>query len=226
MRRMETSAAAHAADVRRVRFGPFEMDFASGEVLKGGRPAHLPPQPFRILEMLVRRPGDVVTREEIKERLWSDGSVVDFDQGLNSCIYQIRALLNDDADVPRFLETVPRRGYRWLGPVEVLVSAPAAARASLHLVEGAAEGAPPLADVRRPSGLEVRRLLPWLHGAVTALAVAAAVYFALYRTPESPVWKRVTFQRGLVTSARFGMGGEIVYSASWGAEDRTTLHRA
>jgi DNA-binding winged helix-turn-helix (wHTH) protein len=227
MRRMETSAVAPSADVRRVRFGPFEMDFSSGEVLKGGRPAHLPPQPFRILEMLVRRPGDVVTREEIKERLWSDGTVVDFDQGLNSCIYQIRALLNDDADVPRFLETVPRRGYRWLGPVEVLVADSATGRADLHLVEGAREPPPALADARRGAhGFDVPKLLPRLHGAVTVLAVGAAVYFALPRTPESPVWKRVTFQRGLVTSARFGMGGEIVYAAAWGTADRTTLRRA
>jgi eukaryotic-like serine/threonine-protein kinase len=226
MRRMETSAAAHASDVRRVRFGPFEMDFASGEVLKGGRPAHLPPQPFRILEMLVRRPGDVVTREEIKERLWSDGTVVDFDQGLNSCIYQIRALLNDDADVPRFLETVPRRGYRWLGPVEVLAAAPAAARPSLHLVEGSEAAAPVAPPVPRAPRLEVLRLLPRLHGVVTVLALAAAVYFAFFRTAASPVWKRVTFQRGLVTSARFGMGGEIVFAAAWGTADRTTLRRA
>jgi eukaryotic-like serine/threonine-protein kinase len=226
MRRMETSAAAHPADVRRVRFGPFEMDFASGEVLKGGRPAHLPPQPFRILEMLVRRPGDVVTREEIKERLWSDGTVVDFDQGLNSCIYQIRALLNDDADVPRFLETVPRRGYRWLGPVEVLAAAPEAARPSLHLVEEAGEAPAPAITTHHPPRIETRRVLPWAHGAVTVLALAAVVYFSLVRSPPSPVWKRVTFQRGLVTSARFGTGGEIVYAAAWGMADRTTLRRA
>jgi DNA-binding winged helix-turn-helix (wHTH) protein len=224
---METSAAAQPTEVRRVRFGPFEMDFSSGEVLKGGRPAHLPPQPFRILEMLVRRPGDVVTREEIKDRLWSDGTVVDFDQGLNSCIYQIRALLNDDADVPRFLETVPRRGYRWLGPVEVLATGPASARPSLHLVEGGGEPVAHPAEVRvAASRPEIRRLLPWLHGAITILALAAAIYFALPRPESLPVWKRITFQRGLVGSARFGMGGEIVYAAAWGTADRATLRRA
>src|SRR5262245_6979451 len=227
MRRMETSAAAHPSEARRVRFGPFEMDFSSGEVLKGGRPAHLPPQPFRILEMLVRRPGDVVTREEIKERLWSDGTVVDFDQGLNSCIYQIRALLNDDADVPRFLETVPRRGYRWLGTVEVLSTDASSPRASLHLVEGGSEAVAPPAQAKLPEpALETRRLLPWLHGAITLLAVAAAVYFALPRSAAMPVWKRITFQRGLVGSARFGMGGEVVYAAAWGTADRATLRRA
>src|SRR5262245_6526737 len=207
MQRMETSAAAQPTEVRRVRFGPFEMDFSSGEVLKGGRPAHLPPQPFRILEMLVRRPGDVVTREEIKERLWSDGTVVDFDQGLNSCIYQIRALLNDDADVPRFLETVPRRGYRWLGPVEILATGPAIPRPSLHLVDGGGEPVALPVEVKAPAPrLEIRRLLPWVHGAVTLLAIAAAAYFALPRPAPMPVWKRITFQRGLVGSARFGMG--------------------
>lgn len=225
---METSVATHVPDVRRVRFGPFEMDFSSGEVLKGGRAAHLPPQPFRILEMLVRRPGDVVTREEIKERLWSDGAVVDFDQGLNSCIYQIRALLNDDADVPRFLETLPRRGYRWLGPVEVLASGPPIARPSLHLVEGGPEATAPDAaahEVRRR--VDLGRRLPYVHAAVTVLALAAAVYFGLLRRPPAPPeWKRVTFQRGAVLSARFGAGDEIVYAAAWGASDRATLRRA
>jgi Tol biopolymer transport system component len=176
--------------------------------------------------MLVRRPGDVVTREEIKEKLWSDGTVVDFDQGLNSCIYQIRALLNDDADVPRFLETVPRRGYRWLGPVEVLSTAPASTRMSLHLVEGG-DAIPVTVPPRvAPPRLPIRRALPWLHWAVTLLAIAAAVYFALPRPAALPVWKRITFQRGLVGSARFGMGGEIVYAAAWGTADRATLRRA
>jgi DNA-binding winged helix-turn-helix (wHTH) protein len=226
MQQMETSAAAHAPEARRVRFGPFEMDFSSGEVLKGGRPAHLPPQPFRILEMLVRRPGDVVTREQIKEKLWSDGTVVDFDQGLNSCIYQIRALLNDDADVPRFLETVPRRGYRWLGPVEVLSTGPASARMSLHLVEGG-EAIPVTGPPRvAPPRLPIRRALPWLHWAVTLLAIAAAIYLALPRPVVQPVWKRISFQRGVVGSARFGMGDEIVYAAAWGTADRVTLRRA
>jgi hypothetical protein len=169
----------------------------------------------------------VVTREEIKERLWSDGTVVDFDQGLNSCIYQIRALLNDDADVPRFLETVPRRGYRWLGPVEILAMGPAIARTSLHLVEGGGEPVAHPVEVKVPAPrLEIRRLLPWLHGAVTLVAIAAAVYFAIPRPSPMPDWKRITFQRGLVGSARFGMGGEIVYAAAWGTADRATLRRA
>lgn len=228
MLRMEPVAAAHEAEARRVRFGPFEMDFSSGEVLKAGRLAHLPPQPFRILEMLVRRPGDVVTREEIKERLWSDGTVVDFDQGLNSCIYQIRALLNDDADVPRFLETLPRRGYRWLGPVEVLVAGPPSARPNLHLVEAALETpAPRAASPESPRRVDLRSLLPYLHGAVTVLALGAALYLGLARPPgEPPAWNRITFQRGIVYSARFGIDGEIVYSAAWGTADRATVRRA
>ncbi len=227
MARMETSAAGPLPDARRVRFGPFEMDFSSGEVLKGGRVAHLPPQPFRILEMLVRRPGEVVTREEIKERLWSDGTVVDFDQGLNSCIYQIRALLNDDADVPRFLETLPRRGYRWLGPVEVLTAATAPAHPALHLVEADPRATPHEPTREVPPPAESRRWSSRLHAGATLLAFAAVLYFAFVRRPPAPPeWKRVTFQRGVVQSARFGAGGDIVYAAAWGASDRTTLRRA
>src|SRR5882724_8258877 len=99
-----------------LRFDVFELDTGSGELRKNGDRIKLPPQPFRVLELLVRRGGEVVTRADIRERIWCD-SFVDFEQGLNFCVRQIREALNDTADAPQFIETLPRRGYRFLMPV-------------------------------------------------------------------------------------------------------------
>ena len=101
-----------------LRFDVFELDTAAGELRRQGDRVKLPPQPLRVLELLVRRGGEVVTRNDIRERIWSD-SFVDFEQGLNFCIRQIRDALGDMADAPRFVETLPRRGYRFLLPVEI-----------------------------------------------------------------------------------------------------------
>src|SRR5215471_4243130 len=100
-----------------LRFDVFELDSAAGELRRHGDRIKLPPQPLRVLELLVRHGGEVVTRSDIRDRIWSD-SFVDFEQGLNFCIRQIREALGDDAEAPRFIETLPRRGYRFLRPVE------------------------------------------------------------------------------------------------------------
>src|SRR5215813_2113288 len=100
-----------------LRFDVFELDTAAGELRRQGDRVKLPPQPLRVLELLVRRGGEVLTRTDIRERIWSD-SFVDFEQGLNFCIRQIREALGDTADTPHFIETLPRRGYRFLLPVE------------------------------------------------------------------------------------------------------------
>src|ERR1041385_7690646 len=100
-----------------LRFASFELDTASGELRQRGEPVKLPPQPFKVLELLVRRGGEVVTRSEIRAHVWCDDTVVDFEQGLNFCIRRIREVLGDTADAPRFIETLPRRGYRFVMPV-------------------------------------------------------------------------------------------------------------
>ena len=109
-----------------IRFGLFDLDPASGDLRREGRPVRLQPQPARVLALLVSRPGEVVTREELRRQIWSDGTFVDFERGLNFCIAQIRSALQDSADSPRFIETLPRRGYRFIAPVAPSVSAPAA----------------------------------------------------------------------------------------------------
>lgn len=97
-----------------LRFGEFELDTQAGELRKRGKRLHLQPQPFRVLSLLVSRAGQLVVREELQQHLWTKETFVDFEQGLNVCIRQIRTALNDNADQPRFLETVPRRGYRFI----------------------------------------------------------------------------------------------------------------
>ncbi len=101
---------------RRVRAGLFEVDLASGEVRKSGRKVPLQEQPFRVLAMLLERPGEIVTREELQASLWPADTFVSFDEGINTAIRKLRIVFGDSADNPRFIETIPRRGYRFIAP--------------------------------------------------------------------------------------------------------------
>src|ERR1700757_1115080 len=103
---------------RNVRFGVFEADLEAGELRKHGLRLKLSEQPFQILAMLVARPGEVVSREVLRERLWPSDTFVDFDHGLNNAVMRLREVLGDSSDHPRFIETLPRRGYRFIAPVE------------------------------------------------------------------------------------------------------------
>ena len=108
------------AKARTFRFGVFEMDEDTGELRKEGRAQpRLRDQAFRILLMLLERPRDLVTREELRERLWASDTFVDFDHGVNTAINQLRKALGDEAGNPRFIQTLPRRGYRFIAPVEI-----------------------------------------------------------------------------------------------------------
>ena len=107
-------------EMRLVHFGPFEADFTTGELRKHGIRLIVQDQPFQILKMLLVRPGQLVTREEIREILWPDGTFVDFDNGLNAAVNRLRDALGDSAGEPKFVETIPRRGYRFIAPIERL----------------------------------------------------------------------------------------------------------
>ena len=106
------------------RFGPFELDLAAAELRKGGTRVKMQDQPWRVLVALVENGGRIVTREELRARLWPDDTFVDFDHGLNIAINKIRDALGDEAARPRFVETVPRRGYRFIAPLERIASPP------------------------------------------------------------------------------------------------------
>jgi DNA-binding winged helix-turn-helix (wHTH) protein/TolB-like protein len=102
----------------RVRFGLYQFDPATGELLREGTPIRLQPQPARVLALLVERPGEVVSRDDLRQHIWGNETFVDFERGLNFCIAQIRSALGDSADSPRYVETVPKRGYRFIAPVD------------------------------------------------------------------------------------------------------------
>src|SRR5215475_16171057 len=110
---MGTLAQSH-----KVRFGAFVVDLRAGEIHKHGIRLKLQDQPFRVLAFLLERQGEIVTREELRQRLWPADTFVDFDTGLNSAIKKIRDVLGDSADKPRYIETLPRRGYRFIGSLE------------------------------------------------------------------------------------------------------------
>ncbi len=104
---------------RLVRFGVYELDLHSGELRKSGARLSLQQQPLQLLSVLLEQPGELVTREELRKRLWPDDTFVDFEHGLNAAVKRLRDTLGDSADSPRFVETVPRRGYRFIAPVSV-----------------------------------------------------------------------------------------------------------
>ena len=118
------------SEKRVFRFGMYEADAAAGELRKTGRRVKLQEQPFRVLLLLVERAGGIVTREEIRRALWSDDTFVDFDHSLNTVVNKLRDALDDAASNPRFIETLARRGYRFIAPVEVVGGEPAAAAPS------------------------------------------------------------------------------------------------
>ena len=105
---------------RRCRFGLFEFDFRTGELRREGDVVKLSPQPARVLALLLATPGEIVLRDELRAHLWGDDTFVDFERGLNFCILQVRTALGDSSDNPRFVQTVPRKGYRFIAPVAAL----------------------------------------------------------------------------------------------------------
>ncbi len=102
----------------RLVFGPFEVDHRTGELFKHGIPIRLPGQPFQILIALLESPGELITREQLRDRIWGDGRNVDFEHGMNVAVNRLRRALSDSADEPRYVETVPGKGYRFIGTVE------------------------------------------------------------------------------------------------------------
>jgi DNA-binding winged helix-turn-helix (wHTH) protein/Tol biopolymer transport system component len=102
---------------RRLRFGDYELDSRSGKLLRGGRPVKIQPQPLRVLAFLTEHWGEIVSREQLRERIWGEATFVEFDQGLNYCIRRIRVALRDDASKPAYIETLPKQGYRFIAPI-------------------------------------------------------------------------------------------------------------
>src|SRR5437016_4560384 len=112
------SASGTGDGTSKVKFGIFEADLRAGELRRNGSKVKLQEQPFQVLTVLLERPGEVVSREDLRTKLWPSDTFVDFDHGLNAAVRRLRDALGDSAENPRFVETLARRGYRFLAPVE------------------------------------------------------------------------------------------------------------
>ena len=163
------------------RFGVFELDARSGDLRRHGQKIRLPHQSFQILLLLLSRPGDVVTRDELHQALWTSETFVDFDVGLNSAIRKLREALEDEAGHPTFIETLPRRGYRFIAQV----SAPAAIEPVAPQPAPVGETALPLAPIPMPR----RRVrVAWIVGAAALMAaVAVGLLYLRSRQAANPV---------------------------------------
>jgi TolB-like protein/DNA-binding winged helix-turn-helix (wHTH) protein/Tfp pilus assembly protein PilF len=180
------------------RFGVYELDPRAGELRKQGRPLKVRGRPIDILALLLNRAGDVVTRDELRQQLWPADTFVDFDHGLNSAMNRLREALGDSADNPRFVETLPKRGYRFIAPVTAAgvsvaasVNASAAAVAAVGAdVGGAPDGTPPSTGVRRGSLSNASRVV--LLTAAGALVVAVILALVYLRPAVPPSSSRMT----------------------------------
>ena len=160
---------------RRTRFGAFEVDLRSGEVHKHGIRLKLQDQPFQILATLLERPGEVVTREELRQKLWPADTFVDFDTGLNSAVKKLRDALSDSAEEPRYIETLPRRGYRFIADVEK-ASTPTLAVVGDHYA--------PVPTTRTAAGIwKQRRFLVAAGVGVFLIAAALVAWRAYFARP-------------------------------------------
>lgn len=223
---MPASAEHQEKTAVRYRFGLFEADGESGELRKSGIRIRLQAQPFRVLLCLLERPGEVVTREEIQQKLWGNDTIVDFDHSLGTAINKLRESLGDSADNPRFIETLARRGYRFLAPVTT--AEPGRAEVSAQ-PESASARAPEelpvlraVAEVALPTPAKRSGSWRWIAGgAVVVCALMGAFAAGLYEKPaytEPPHIAQITF------SGRVGPGDPMFESFSGTATDGSRIY--
>jgi DNA-binding winged helix-turn-helix (wHTH) protein/Tol biopolymer transport system component len=174
----------------RLQFGDFELDSQSGRLLRDGQPIKIQPQPLRLLQLLIEHAGETVPRDELRSHIWNDATFVEFDQGLNYCIRQIRRALNDDALNPTYVETLPKQGYRFIANV---TGSPNGAQSHLDASPAVTQAG---AELPFSSAVTTtRRRRHWLIAAVicTGLAVVGtALYFSFRPRPVSVRYEQLT----------------------------------
>ena len=178
----------------RYRFGPFELDTAEGSLSRNGSPVRLQDLPYRLLVMLVERQGEIITREEVRQRLWPENTFVEFDNSLGVAIRKVRDSLNDEAETPRYVETLTRRGYRFVAPVTVLEpDAPKSERPPLQIIR---EGSLTVAGASDNASTKRRRFF--------AIAASALVFagIAVYWFGSGPSTKATAVSKALPVRAR------------------------
>src|ERR1700691_662314 len=202
---------------RVLQFGAFELETGTGEIRKYGTRIRLQGKPFHLLEALLERPGGVVPREELRDRLWAADTFVDFESGLNTAVNRLRLALGDSADRPRYVETLARSGYRFVAPVSE--SHPPTLTEKLEESEVPVAPAVPLPAIQAPR----QSSRGWLPAAVAAAVALLAVLLLLIRQKPAtpPTFHQVTFRRTTIPGARFGPDGQsIIYEAQVAPGDR------
>ncbi len=184
---------------RIARFGAFEVDLAVGELRKSGVRIKLQDRPFQILSVLLEQPGEMVTREELQKRLWPAHTFVDFEHGMNTAITKLRQALADDADNPHFIETLPRRGYRFIAPVSFGGNGDSSLRVQIDPISHRANVATPSAvhpgishqeSAHRFPHLHLRTLI-WIAVLVFLSGIATASWFFYLRPAPRTAWSQV-----------------------------------
>jgi len=170
------SSPSRPSPPRQLLFGPFAFDERSGELHKHGARLRLQGQPRQILEALISQPGEVVSRDDIRQRLWSGATFVDFDHGLNAAMNRLRIVLGDSADQPRYIETIPGRGYRFIAPVRASLPKPVLVMTPSHELAEAESSMP----VRLPSRTARQSWVAWVIGMAVVVALAGG-YMAIHR---------------------------------------------
>jgi DNA-binding winged helix-turn-helix (wHTH) protein/tetratricopeptide (TPR) repeat protein/TolB-like protein len=173
---------------RAIRFGPFEADLTEERLLRNGLPVRLQDQPLRLLLLLLEHPGEIVNREEMRIRLWPTDSYGDFDNGLNVAVRKVRSALGDDTGAPRYIETVPRRGYRFIAEIVEVRAAAAGAAGLPDPLQPVPQPPSPPPTASDAGGVRKKRLV-LLAASVLLVLIAVPVAFLLWRS-HSPIENR------------------------------------
>jgi Tol biopolymer transport system component/DNA-binding winged helix-turn-helix (wHTH) protein len=214
------------------RFGSYEVDLAAGEVRKGGVRIKLQDRPFQILAVLLEQPGGVITREDLQSRLWSADTFVDFEHGVNTAVTKLRQALSDDADNPRYIETLPRRGYRFIAPVRFSENGGVASLPASLALAGAPSNQPARAGNNSSEDAPVFKrfhfsTVVWIAALVFAAGIAAASWIFYLRREPNRGWSEVRIAplNGLPREsfAAFSPDGSQV-AFVWGGEHQDRSH--
>lgn len=213
----EPAMKSEVASANIFRFGLFEADAASGTLLRNGLRVKIQDQPFRVLLLLLERSGGIVTREELRQRLWPEGTYVDFDGSLNVILKRLRAVIDDDSDNPRFIETVPRQGYRFIAPVSVRRKPQAEAVTPFAIVDTTDQKPTVLAEAPGPAPIRTAlpakffprgRLVFVAAGTFAALLLAVGWFAGKHRAPAEDAHAIVPVRKSIAVLGFHSLSGK------------------
>ncbi len=201
----------------RVVFGPFEVNASTGELRRNGIPVRLPGQSYEILRLLLASRGELVTREQLRQHIWKEGTYVDFEHGLYAAVNKLRRSLGDSTDEPRYIETVPGRGYRFIGTVNV---------PSWNAPQTPAESVAPV-SIASSRALPARNWRWWIAAGVLGCILSFIIGWKLNRPKATPSWmvRRISSEYGIASTPAISSDGKlIVYSYGDGSRGGRDLY--